>query len=139
MTQEYDRSVQDLLDWNICERNSDGELKPTADFLVWYYGYLIHEVTDSYGEDWEFTVDVDNITEEQEKEMEEGEKEREELVRDCIKNQIVIWTAQKIGNKTYVEHRHRVDEHTEVVYNLIKEIDDRLMETHQRKMGQRKK
>jgi hypothetical protein len=62
MTQEYSKAIQDLLDWNVCERNTDGELKPTSDFLVWYYDYLIHEINECYGEEWEETIDPEGLS-----------------------------------------------------------------------------
>jgi hypothetical protein len=85
-----------------------------------YYDYLLFEVTECYGENWEFTIDPDNIAEQQEKEMEKGDREREEFVRDCIRNQIVMWTAQRIGKENRAELR--IDEHVKIIYDLINDI-----------------
>jgi hypothetical protein len=134
MTQEYSKAIQDLLDWNICEKNSDEELKPTSDFLVWYYDHLIHMITECYGSEWEDTIDSDNITDEQSKQMDERDKEKEELIKDCIQNQIVMWTAQRMPDgRTVVELD--VDEHVNIIHRLINEIDERLMHTQTLKLS----
>jgi alpha-galactosidase/6-phospho-beta-glucosidase family protein len=125
---DEDKATRDLINWGILERNKVNEVFPTADFLVWYYDYLIHDVTECYGENWEFTVDSDNITEKQAKEAEERDKERDEFIKDCIKNQIVTWTMQRIGNRACAELE--VDEHVKIVYDLINDIAARRMEIH---------
>jgi hypothetical protein len=104
---------------------------PTADFLVWYYDYLLSEVSESYGQDWEFTIDPDNITEEQEKETEEGDKEREGFIRDCIENQIATWTVQRINGKNTI--KIPTNDHVKIVYDLINDIAARRMEIHNTK------
>ena len=135
MTLEYDRTIQDLLDWNICERNTDGELKPTPDFLVWYYDYLIHDITEIYGTEWEETITGEE-TEKDWDEIEKRDAEKEEFVQDAIRNQIVSRTLQKIGRENHVINQ--VKEHTEIVYRLINEINERLMEVHMIKAAGKK-
>ena len=48
MTKEHNKTetkaIEKLLEWNICERNKDDELKPTSDFLIWYYDHLIYTI-----------------------------------------------------------------------------------------------
>lgn len=120
---ENDKNLQDLIDWKLCERNNDGGVKPTSDFLVWYYGYLVHVVVQSYGE----IVHPDN---------EEMDKEREEFIKDCIRDQIVMWIAQKIGKKEVIQNVN--DKHVKIIYDLINDIDHRLMCVHELKLGRKR-
>ena len=138
MTLEYDKAIQELLDWSIIERNKDGELKPTADFLVWYYDFLIHDITETYGSDWEAIDDGEKVSFEDGTDLEEGDMTRNEFVKHCIHNQIVSWTAQDIKGRTYANLD--IDKHVEIVYGLINDILARLMDTtsQKQKTGQKR-
>lgn len=121
MTKEHDEAIEELLELDICERNKDGELKPTSDFLVWYYSYLIHEICECYSDRWLETDDDEII-------IEEAEVTKRDVIENVIKNQIVGWTAQKMPDgHTYAELD--VNEHTKIIYQLIEEIDERLMDS----------
>jgi hypothetical protein len=116
--------MQELLELRICEKNTDGEIRPTSDFLVWYYGFLIHEITESYGDKWE------------DEEVNEDE-ERQELVKDAVRNQIVTWTSQTRNGTTYA--KLDTERHGDIVYDLINEIDERLMHVQSQKHGMKLK
>lgn len=135
--QDNSKAISDLLEWQICERNKDGELKPTADFLVWYYDYLIHDITEMYGGDWEDTITGEETKEELDA-MDERDKEKDEFVEDAIRNQIVGWTSQK-GPDGATYAKLDVDEHVKIVDSLIKEIDERLFHVQQQKTKRRRK
>ena len=92
---------------------------------MWYYEYLISNVAESYGDEWEPIVDPDNITGEQSVQMNEADKEREEFIKDCISNQIRVWTIQKTCEGFHINTY--AEEHAKIVYRLINEINKRLM------------
>jgi hypothetical protein len=69
-----------------------------------------------------------NITEKQEMEMEEGDKKREEFVKECIENQIATWTVQRINDRNTIEVPS--NEHVKIIYDLINDITARLMDIH---------
>lgn len=127
MAQDYDRTVQGLLSWGICEKNRDGELVPTAHFLIQYYNYLIYEIAETWGGEWLETYTGEEQTKEQIEEEEQRDEERKELVLDCMRNEIVQWTSQTIGKTTYAETD--VDTHVKIISDLIIDIDASMAET----------
>ncbi len=126
--EEHNKAIQELLEWGICERNKDGELKPTSDFLIWYYDHLIYEIAESYGERW-LDVDIDEYIFEPDKEEELEGFTKRGAIENAIDNQIVTWTSQLMPDG-YTYAQVDVKEHVKIIYRLIEEIDERLMHFH---------
>jgi hypothetical protein len=102
---DYDKTVNELIDWGILERNAVNELLPTADFLIMLFEYKGHGLV-SYDDD-------EGITDEQ----------WLDDLKTELENLIAVWTMQVINGRSY--GNLKCDQHVNIVSAIIKDIHDR--------------